>query len=117
MRIRIHPHMPDGTTICGVGPVVEAPDPTGLVEAMHQETAFTRERPLADWMADVLARVHQPDPPPELPANPDAAAVEFLTILAKMGRIAFLPDKGPQDAPEAQPATTMEDGPCAAKQA
>jgi len=109
--------MPDGSTLYGVGQVVEAHDASSLVDAMRQETAFTAELTMAEFMAATLARVVPPEKPTELPADPAAAAVEFLTILAKLGRIAFLPDKGPQDAPEAQTAPTMEDGPCAAKQA
>jgi len=116
MRIRIHPETTDGKPIPGTGPVLEAEGPAGLVDAMHGETPFTAEMPLAAYMDRVLAHVQGEGRAP-LPADPEAAAVEFLTRLAVCARIEFLSDDAPAGEAQADPNQTAEVCPCAAKQA
>jgi len=96
--------------------VLEADGPAGLVEAMHQQTPFTAEMPLAAYMDWVLAHVQGEGRAP-LPGDPEAAAVEFLTRLARDGRIEFLPDGLVSEGPQAGPTQTTEASACAGKQA
>ena len=105
MRIRIHPETTDGKPIPGYGTVVEAETPAGLVEAMHGETPFSAEPPLARYMDRILDHV-QGEAREPLPADPDAAATEFLLRLAQNARIEFLPDDF-REEPEPAPATEM----------
>lgn len=91
MRIRIHPENIAGRPVHGLGPILEADDHAGIVEAMHGETAFTAEMPLAAYMNRILDHVEGKARAP-LPDDPPAAAVEFLDRLAAHGRIAFLDD-------------------------
>ncbi len=114
MRIRIHPETTEGKPIPGTGPVLEAQGPPELVEAMHQQTPFTAEMPLAAYMDRVLAHV-QGEARIPLPGDPEAAAVEFLTRLARHGRIEFLADDLASDEPPADPNQTPEASACAGK--
>ncbi len=114
MRIRIHPETTEGKPIQGTGPVLEADGPAGLVEAMHQQTPFTAEMPLAAYMDRVLAHVQGEGRTP-LPGDPEAAAVEFLTRLARHARIEFLADDLAADEAQADPNQTAEVCPCAGK--
>lgn len=91
MRIRIHAETVTGVPVQGIGPTIEADDHAGIVEAMHRQTAFTAELPLATYLDRVLDRVEGKARTP-LPPDPAAAAVEFLDRLARKGRIAVLDD-------------------------
>lgn len=113
MRIRLHEETDDRKPLPGTGQVLAGADPEGLVAAMHQQTPFTSEMPIREYMEWVLARVAGPGRN-ALPDDPQAAAVEFLTVLGKLGRIAFMPEEGAPGVPAGQ---TEEANPCAAKQA
>ena len=115
MRIRIHPETAEGKPIPGTGPVLEADGPAGLVEAMHRETPFTAELPLAAYMDRVLAHVQGAAGRAPLPADPEAAAVEFISRLARHGRVEFLPDDMGADEAQADPSPTAEVSACAGK--
>jgi len=114
MRIRIHPETTEGKPIPGTGPVLEADGPPGLVEAMHQQTPFTAEMPLAAYMDRVLAHV-QGEARIPLPGDPEAAAVEFLTRLGRHGRIEFMADDLVSDDAQAGANHTAEASACAGK--
>lgn len=114
MRIRVHPETTEGKPIPGTGPVLEAEGPAGLVEAMHQQTPFTAEMPLVAYMDRVLTHV-QGEARAPLPVDAEAAAVEFLTRLARHGRIEFLADDMPSEEPQVGPSQTTEVGACAGK--
>jgi len=116
MRIRIHPETTEGKPIPGTGPVLEAEGPAGLVEAMHQQTPFTAEMPMAAYMDRVLAHV-QGEARIPLPGDPEAAAVEFLTRLARHARIEFMADDLVSEGPQAGANHTAEASACAGKQA
>lgn len=114
MRIRIHPETTEGKPIPGTGPVLEAEGPAGLVETMHQQTPFTAEMPLAAYMDRVLAHV-QGEARIPLPVDPEPAAVEFLTRLARHGRIEFLADELVSEGPQAGATQITEACACAGK--
>jgi hypothetical protein len=103
----------NGEPLDADGIALEGKNCTELVEFMKSQTPFTIEATTRDYMLGVLGRI-EPDRKLQLPEDPEAAAAEFLTLLAKHGLVEFLPDDAfidrlPEDT------FAKEDGLCADK--
>lgn len=113
MKIRIHPETTEGKPITGDGVELVGTSAAEVVELMRLQTPFSAALPLAAYRDEVLLHVEGPERKP-LPNDAEAANVAFLTRLAQAGRLEFLPEDEPTEAPT-QKHPSEEEPPCVGK--
>ena len=109
MKIVLHDTTLEGRPLEASGEVFVGRDSLTLVEQMRDQTPFTRPLAPRVYMTEVLASFEGDDLKP-LPEDLDRAADAFLTRLAAMGLVSFLPDDTPLDF-----KADAEVAPCAGK--
>ena len=82
---------------------------------MRLQTPFSAALLLAAYRDEVLLHDEGPERKP-LPDDAETANVAFLSRLAQAGRLEFLPEEEPIDAPT-QKHPSEEEPPCAGKEA
>ena len=91
MKILIHSTTLDGEPLQGDSIALDGRNCAELLEIMKGQTPFTIATTTRDYMLGVLGKI-ETERNFKLPEDPEAAAAEFLTTLAKYGLVEFLPD-------------------------
>jgi hypothetical protein len=91
MKVVIHDTTLEGKPLEASGEVFVGRDSLTIVEQMRGQTPFTSALTPRVYMTEVLASFEGDDLKP-LPVGIDRAADAFLTRLAAMGLVSFLPD-------------------------
>ncbi len=113
MKILIHGATLDGEPLQADGIALDGKNCAELVEIMKGQTPFTITATTRDYMLGVLGKI-ETEQNFKLPEDPEAAAAEFLTTLAKYGLVEFLPDDAFIDLPPNE-TFEKEDDLCADK--
>ena len=113
MKILIHGVALDGEPLQADGIALDGKNCAELVEIMKGQTPFTITATTRDYMLGVLGKI-ETERNFKLPEDPEAAAAEFLTTLAKYGLVEFLPDDAFIDLPPNE-TFEKEDELCAGK--
>ena len=87
----IHSTTLDGEPLEADGIALEGKNCAELVDIMKGQTPFTIATTTRDYMLGVLGKI-ETERNIKLPEDPESAAAEFLTTLAKYGLVEFLPD-------------------------
>ncbi|MBN2162871.1 MAG: DUF5049 domain-containing protein [Pontiellaceae bacterium] len=98
MKIKIHSMAFDGKPIIDDGRIVQAPTCLEVAERMHHQTPFTADLSLREYQRRVLAKIEGDSATP-LPDDPEQAAAEFFTRMARHGWVEFMPDEDPIESP------------------
>jgi hypothetical protein len=104
MKILIYSTTLDGEPLQADGIALKGKNCAELVDIMKGQTPFTIAATTRDYMLGVLGKI-ETEQNFKLPEEPEAAAAEFLTTLAKYGLVEFLPDDVFIDLP---PNETLE---------
>lgn len=91
MKILIHSTTLDGEPLQADSIALNGKNCAELAEIMKGQTPFTIATTTRDYMLGVLGKI-ETERNFKLSEDPEAAAAEFLTTLAKYGLVEFLPD-------------------------